>query len=354
MVEPAGVQSPGEGQQAFPAAGRLAALLGWSPDRVEPLGGGRNSQVFKLAHGDQRAVLKRYFRHPGDPRDRLATEWTALTFCREQGLEAVPGTLAADPEGGFALYEFIQGEPVPAPSGSEVDQAAAFLVALRALAGRPAAAELPPASEACFSFRALEGNLRTRLATLRRPAETHPDLRAFLEQDLAPVGEELLAECRDACRRSGLPFDQELPVAARTLSPSDFGFQNALRRDGRLVFLDFEYFGWDDPAKTLCDLLLHPGMALSAEHRARLAQGLLAGMADRPELPLRARLAFPLYGIKWCLILLNEFLRGPLERRAFARPGEAPEALQARQLLKAQDKLKQLLDDHGHFPYFPT
>ena len=53
----------------------------------------------------------------------------------------------------------------------------------------------------------------------------------------------------------------------RTLSPSDFGFHNAIRRsDDVLIFIDFEYFGWDDPAKTISDFLLHPAMQLNEEH----------------------------------------------------------------------------------------
>jgi hypothetical protein len=40
--------------------------------------------------------------------------------------------------------------------------------------------------------------------------------------------------------RSSAPFDREIPRTERTLSPSDYGFHNALRRpDGTLVFLDF-------------------------------------------------------------------------------------------------------------------
>lgn len=145
-----------------------------------------------------------------------------------------------------------------------------------------------------------------------------------------------------------------MPVWARTLSPSDFGFHNALRRDGRMIFFDFEYFGWDDPAKTISDLLLHPGMGLALEQRRQFAQGLLEGLAMKP-LALRTRLVFPLYGIKWCLILLNEFLLGALERRAFAdQTGPSPKERQARQLAKAQRKLTQLLDEHANFPYFQT
>ena len=58
----------------------------------------------------------------------------------------------------------------------------------------------------------------------------------------------------------------------RSLSPSDFGFHNALlEADGRLTFVDFEYFGWDDPVKIVADVMLHPGMGLSADHGRRFA-----------------------------------------------------------------------------------
>ena len=55
--------------------------------------------------------------------------------------------------------------------------------------------------------------------------------------------------------------------------PSDFGFHNSLRReDGSLAFVDFEYFGWDDPVKLTADILLHPGSPLAASQRRRFRQ----------------------------------------------------------------------------------
>ena len=339
-----------------PSAARLGTLLGWTPAAPEPpegLGGGRNSRVYRLCGPEgQEVALKLYFRHPEDTRDRLGTERAALDFCWSQGLRCVPRPLAADPEAGFALYEWIAGTPVSAPGPEEVDQAVDFLVQLHCLGGRSGARHLPSASEACFSLAALAAHIQARLAPLSRAAEDSAPLRDFLANELAPAYEVLLDQCRESCRTTGVPFEAELPQAARTLSPSDFGFHNALRRDERLVFLDFEYFGWDDPAKTVADLLLHPGMELAPELRGRFARGVLRGLEAIPGLALRTRLAFPLYGIKWCLILLNEFLPGPLERRTFADPGRSREERQARQLLKAQRKLGQLLDEHADFPHF--
>ena len=339
-----------------PPLDAVARLAGGPPRAVLPLGGGRNSQVFRLetAAGEVR-VLKAYFRHPGDSRDRLAAEFGALSFLWAQGLRCVPEPLGRDPEAALGLYGFILGERPDDPTEAEVDEACAFLFRLRSLGAVRAARVLPEASEAGFSFQAVAENVQLRLDRL---AAVDPvlagdsGLAAFLEGELRPAWRALLEGCRVACRHAGLGFDQALPASARTLSPSDFGFHNALRTDHGLVFLDFEYFGWDDPAKLLADFLLHPGMDLTLRQRQRFAAGVL-GSFDVDGLRQRARLAFPLFGIKWCAILLNEFLPGPLDRRRFAGlPDRSARDRQARQLEKTRSKLNHLLDDHAHFPYF--
>ena len=105
----------------------------------------------------------------------------------------------------------------------------------------------------------------------------------------------------------------------RTLSPSDFGFHNALEtQSGEIFFLDFEYFGWDDPAKTVCDFLLHPGMALSPSLKLQFATSLVRGLPWSQGLRERVAAYYPLFGLKWCLILLNEFLPNQILRRRFA------------------------------------
>ena len=63
----------------------------------------------------------------------------------------------------------------------------------------------------------------------------------------------------------------------RALSPSDFGLHNAMRdEDGRLRFIDFEYFGWDDPVKLVSDTALHPGSELPGSSAKRLIATALA------------------------------------------------------------------------------
>lgn len=326
----------------------LARLVGGVPVSLDLLAGGRNSRVYRVAGpSGEPFALKAYFRHPGDTRDRLGTEMAALGFLRDRGVTCVPAPKAKDAEAGLGLYEFIEGERIPEPGPRDVDEAARFLTRLHGFRAHPAAIGLPEASEARFSLRAVAENVEDRLRTLEEGA---PALRGFLREELVPAWQDLLAECRRACQRLGVPFDQDLAAGERTLSPSDFGFHNALRRHGELVFLDFEYFGWDDPAKMVADLLLHPGMDLAMPLRLRLAEGVLEGFSDHPGLKERVRLAYPLFGMKWCTILLNEFLPGPLGRRRFATPAEGTvQDRQAQQMTKTRNQLQRIREAHDPF-----
>src|SRR5207248_406829 len=76
---------------------RLAAAAGLGPvyDRV-PLAGGANNRVYRAETAGGSAFLKAYFRHPADPRDRLAAESAFARFAWAGGVRCVPRPLAFD------------------------------------------------------------------------------------------------------------------------------------------------------------------------------------------------------------------------------------------------------------------
>jgi len=113
--------------------------------------------------------------------------------------------------------------------------------------------------------------------------------------------------------------DDVLPQKYRILSPSDIGFHNILEDgEGKLVFLDFEYFGWDDPAKLASDFLVHPKTFDSQVLKRRFVEKMTSILKDDSDFPDRFRIQYPLYALKWCLIMLNEFLPENYLRRVFA------------------------------------
>lgn len=309
----------------------------------ERMAGGGNNQVYRVATPEGTFVLKRYFRHPQDPRDRLAGEFGFLTFAWEAGLRCVPRPVAHDPEAGVGVYAFVEGQPLTAEAigPAEVEAALAFLLALNRHRDHPLARALPPASEACFSLREHLALLDRRLARLEGLGGETPAARsakAFVDGELRPAW-----DAQRARLLAQPDLDAGVGAEDRLISPSDFGFHNALRtQGGALAFLDFEYGGWDDPAKTVGDFFSQVELPAPPDAFDAFAAAVAATLPDPGTAMARMRLLRPLVQLKWCCIVLNPFLPVDRHRRAFARPDAAGEAAQLAQVEKARRLLAPL------------
>ena len=323
----------------------VAALLarrdrGVAGFRLEPLSASGNNRVFTLHCDGETLVLKWYFHDVADTRDRLGAEYAFLEHAWNTGLRCIPQHLGKDLSTHLALYEFVEGYKLEANQVDEaaMQQAAQFLALLNAPRSRAAATALPDASEACFSVAAHFAMVDARLARLvYMPVESDVDRAAaeFVSR-LTKYWNGTKVLLLEACTALGLSTDAALPAVQRCLSPSDFGFHNALvRPDGSLCFIDFEYAGWDDPAKAVGDFFSHPGVAVPhSQFEPFLAQA-LAPFEDAHTLAARVRLLEPIFQVKWCCIILNEFLSAAARRRNFANPGADAIARKQRQLSKA-------------------
>jgi hypothetical protein len=304
-------------------------LLGVRPRRSELVRGGGNNRIYRVETETGPVALKGYKIAGSDTRDRLGAEWAALTLVARHLPGRVPRPIVRDTAAGWAAYEWIDGAKVGEPTPAEIDIAIDFLRCLLPLRALPEAVALAPASEAIFSLGELMAQLDRRVQRLAAVADLDPGARSFLDDDLRPQLVRMLDRPGERAA--------QLALERRVLSPSDFGFHNALRRpDGSLVFLDFEYFGWDDPTKLASDIHWHPGMALRAAERQRFAAGLGRVFGEDPDYARRLGVYRPLIGLRWCLILMNEFLPQGLARRRHAGQAEDIAAARAHQLAKAR------------------
>jgi len=303
---------------AGPAIDIARKLVGGPVLAMSRVGGGRNSRVYRVDTSDQIFALKQYPSLEDDPRDRLGVEARALKWMSTHGLDMVPRLVATDPDSNSALLTWAEGSPVQDVYTSDIDQAADFLGYLHRLRGIANFPTAHLASEACLSGTEIERQIRTRVADLNR-LEDDPTLRAFLTEEFAGVLEDFLSAARKVLSSTGLSFEAELAHERRSPVPSDFGFHNALRDgNGRLTFIDFEYFGWDDPVKLTADMLLHPGTAVATELRSRFQAAAEELYGDDPDFTTRLDAFRPLFGLRWVLILLNEFHPERWRRRILA------------------------------------
>jgi hypothetical protein len=333
---------------------RVYGLHVWS---VERTGKGKNSQVYRVVSGDNTAfIVKYYFRDKLDSRDRLKVEFSSLTFLWKNGVRCIPEPIMADERSGSAVYSYVAGERPSMEDISNEDIAFAvdFLSTLKDLRVSAGVKDMPIASEACFSFQELLDNIDLRYRRLLDGTVNvaHDGFHEFIKKDFVSALAVISDWCRGKFRERSISPDC-LAVEGRTLSPSDFGFHNSIRNEsGKLFFLDFEYFGWDDPVKTVSDFILHPAMGLAAERKKVFYAAMLDRFKEYRDLAERVEIYYPLYALKWCMIFLNEFLPDQMSRRRFAGCVEEEETkILDDQLMKSKNMLKDITKEYKRFPY---
>jgi len=302
---------------------------------VAPVDGGGNNKVVAVHTKSGKYLAKVYYSNPSDKRNRLNAEYSFLEYARKIGLECVPKPIFSSPKKNMGLYEFVQGRKLTAPELAlqHITQAANFVRSLNERPERDNA--LPTASEGCFSIEQhlLLTDMRVR-KLLGLPVVSEIDRQALLF-----VGklDSVWKKLKDAIVTRYGSISIQLDAVDRCISPSDFGFHNALLRDtGEICFIDFEYAGWDDPAKMIGDFFSQPAIPVSLEHFDIFISEALDYSKNKTELAQRTRLFLPMFQIKWCCIMLNEFLPDAARRRQFANPTSEPGQRKRLQLEKAQ------------------
>lgn len=313
-------------------------LAGRPVDQLIPCRSGRNSRVYKVVCGNDTFALKSYPPKVSDPRDRFGTEIKTLKFYEANCNPHTSRLLTTDIPRGIALMEWIDGCLVNATSTDDIDQAIDFIARTHA-AESNGGEVFGLAAEPCLSGVDLDKHLILRLEKFASVAQQEPELNYFLIHDLSQVLEKSRAHAHSAT------FSTQLPQQKQSLIPADFGFHNAIKTaSGKIFFIDFEYFGWDDPVRLAADFLLHPGTALDEESQDRFRRGMVNIFKADKKFEQRLLQLLPLYGIRWALILLNEFLPDRWQTRVFAGETASWEEIKTEQLEKARLALDKAAD----------
>ena len=302
---------------------------------VEPVSGGRNNRAYRVTGSGCSWLLKQYFQDSPGLRDRCGSEWDWSQFCWQRGVTWGPEPLARDAGNHVSLFEFIEGRRLSKDeiTDNHVEQAAKFVADVNVHRRHPSARNLTDAAEACFSLNehvSCVDRRIDRLSSLTVTDEIGTQLHDWLRSSLIPKWESVVKKLRASV--SADQYEVTLSQSDYCLSPSDFGFHNALMTlTGRIRFFDFEYAGWDDPAKLICDFFWQQDLPAPRGSMPLLIEALSAPHS-RIELEHRVKLLFPVYGVKWCCLLLNEFVREDRRRREFAQSTPVSDTRKGQQL----------------------
>jgi hypothetical protein len=326
------------------AAALLNAAGHHAPFELIPMTGGVNNRIF-FVRSDSRiiAVIKHYYHSGSNLRDRLASDYEFSRFLWDHGIRRIPQPLASDPLHHLALFSFIDGKKLAGPEITQqhIDQVLDFYFAINARRASDSAKALPDASEACFTLAdhiRLTDRRIQNLQTIKGISGIDKKAELFIRDELVPTWEQVKYTACQHADADNLVLDERIHDCDIRLSPSDFGFHNALvDKDGILIFMDFEYAGWDDPAKVVCDLFCQPHIPLPRRFYSPITEKIVRDLSNPDLQRRRIKLLLPVYKIKWCCIILNEFLPRGQSRRAFMKDFLSPEVNKDEQLKKAMN-----------------
>ena len=321
------------------------ALSNTKIKNVEPVLGGRNSRIYHVENADNSFALKFFRSDANNSRDRFEAETSALNLFAENGLGCTPRIVAKDRENNCILMEWIDGSPVVDFGLKDIEALSDFVKAVHEIAKQKERKYIRFATEACLNGNEIVMQIRRRLERIDPVSKSDQGLQEFLQTDFIPAFKEITYWGENEYKTNGMDFHQDILPEQLTLSPVDIGFHNCLRANGRLYFLDFEFFGWDDPVKLVADTLQHPGSMLKKMQNEHLESRLYTIFERDQQFHIRLRCLYPLFGLKWCMIMLNPFLPG------YQSTSSNDSNMQQEQLMKVRSLTEDVLRNYQNLAH---
>lgn len=319
--------------------------FGHRADNIERVRAGGNNKSWIATIQGKQYFVKQYFTSPSDPRDRLRNEYQFLNYAHQIVPNSVASPITICDSERIAIYEYLVGCPIDAEQITieHVLDAATFFASINSQERFTKAQHLGFASEACFSIEQHIQVVDSRLSMISESIDTDSNVHAkSIVHEIRALWRIERESLIHMLKTQNLDLVNLLPKSDWCVSPSDFGFHNALQTNDGIKFVDFEYAGWDDPAKMAGDFFSQLSVPVDPRFFAQFADVAFAPFNNSQAIRMRAQLLMILYRFKWCCIALNVFIPSSLQRRIFADPHVDPEKLKAIQLQKARNIIDEL------------
>ena len=324
-----------------PFATHWARELGAKEESLIQLKGGINNRVYRCGEGNARWVIKGYLAIEAGERDRMQAEVEFLTYAAKVASQYVPQLIHVDSEYRCVVLEHIEGKTFlegEVPSPDDIEAAVDFFRLLNAASN---AARQHIQLDAAEGFLRLTDHIENVRERLSRMDTDH------LPQEAKNQAVELVRWLQDTYdRASNLILESisngtvanSINPEQRCISPSDFGFHNAIRTKSGVKFFDFEFAGLDDPAKAASDFMLQPKVPVRL-HTPPLLTVLNDDIGG--ELLLRCAVLGPMLRLKWACIMLSVLRVERLDRLLTAHPDTNPTVLTNQRLKLATAYLRE-------------
>ena len=274
-------------------------------DKINRLKGRKNSKIFKIRLNKKKiAIVKQYPETNLNDRLRIDREIKALKILRKRKITNIPKIFYYNRILNILIMEFVNGFTPKKISIEDLNQSLKFIKKIKKL--KKEINNYPYyAVESCENFQNLLNQINYKMNNLEAASNRSKVLKHHLNRVLKKTFKNLISLKRKTNVYKLLLENKKQKKLI--LSPSDFGFHNSIKFSRKINFIDFEYFGIDDPVKLVIDFVLHPGMSLKTEIKKKWIQENFRIFSDDKNFKKRLNFLIPFFAIRWALIVLNDY-----------------------------------------------
>lgn len=257
------------------------------------LNGGKNSKILKFTDKKNYYAIKVY-------KDlyRLNREKLFYLFLKKNTISSVPKVLYCNEKLKFIIFEYIIGKKVKIISKSDITKLLIFLNSLNKKKNLNLPLAVDGIKNRADHIKLCQKKIKD-LKFIDHKFLKNSKLKNFIYYDLIPTFEYFKNKI---CKKYLINLSKKELI----VSPSDIGFHNVIKNEKKLIFIDFEYAGLDDPLKLICDFLAQPDQKINSAQKKQFIENELFSKNRFSNTNYLVNLFLPFHKLKWCCIMLNE------------------------------------------------
>ena len=299
-----------------------------------------NNCIYELTTSTNKLILKEFLLSKNDNFSRIKNEVIFLSYANKYCGKFTPKILDFDYENNLVLYEYIDGKKLLPHDINEItiNQAINFFKDLNLY--RNNVKNISPAKDSCKSIGSHINLINNRVESINKYCFNKVPNKLLLRLNV--LWNKIVDKIKSDCIKLNIDISYTLSDSEICLSPSDFGFHNCLMaNNNQLIFFDFEYAGWDDPAKLVGDFFSQISVPVCQSHFEFFANE-INGIFNIQNGIERINILRYAYRLKWICIVLNIFDNEIMNRRLFSNPELKINDLRNEKILKANQMIKNL------------
>ena len=265
-----------------------------------------NSKIYKITTQDKKKYsLKIYPNITHDKFNRIDAEFSAYKYLNQKLYYQIPSPIYKLKYLNASLFTWIDGNNRAPKNKKNLEQIIKFVIKLKNISTPSIFDNFNYAKEAVYDKKIILDDIQLRykrLISISLKNKLEIELKNFLENKFNYLYIRFKKKIINTNNKY-LNINKNNLI----LSPSDLGFNNIILKNKKLYFIDFEYFGLDDPVKLTSDFLWHPSNSLSDSLKQKWLNEMHKIFRQDKNFKNRLNVYYYLYGIKWILIILNIF-----------------------------------------------